>query len=88
MSGSERAEVCVIIPTFNEAGTIGELIRALEGACGVFGMRLIVIDDGSGDGTLEIVRGISSDNGSIVLLERGESRWTPTCRTTPVPCLR
>jgi len=62
----------VIIPTFNEAGTIGELIRALEGACGVFGMRLIVIDDGSGDGTLEIVRGISSDNGSIVLLERGE----------------
>jgi glycosyltransferase involved in cell wall biosynthesis len=31
MNGSERAEVCVIIPTYNEAGTIGDLIKALGG---------------------------------------------------------
>jgi dolichol-phosphate mannosyltransferase len=72
MSGSERAEVCVIIPTYNEAGTIGELIRALDVACGVFGMRMVVIDDGSRDGTLEIVREMSKGNGRIVLLERSE----------------
>jgi dolichol-phosphate mannosyltransferase len=35
-------------------------------------MRVVVIDDGSRDGTLEIVRNLSRGNGSIVLLERGE----------------
>jgi glycosyltransferase involved in cell wall biosynthesis len=46
-------QLMVVIPALNEAATIGEVVaRALEAAGGV-----IVVDDGSTDGTGELARG-------------------------------
>jgi glycosyltransferase involved in cell wall biosynthesis len=50
--------ICVVIPTLNESDTIGELITELSELENIH-VRAIIVDDGSTDGTMEIV-GIAS----------------------------
>lgn len=45
---------CVLIPCLNEARAIGELLRGVLARCS----EVIVVDDGSDDGTPEIVSGL------------------------------
>jgi len=45
--------VCVIIPTYNEADAIGNLVSEIKR----LGFDVLVVDDGSSDSTKEIVRG-------------------------------
>ena len=61
--------ICVIIPTYNEAGTIGELLERLE-SLGLE-LQVVVVDDGSTDGTIRIVEEASRRYGNIILVERG-----------------
>lgn len=51
----------VIMPAFNEERTIGPVLEGVRAACPTF--DIVVIDDGSRDGTAEIVR----SHGGIVL---------------------
>lgn len=62
------SEVCVVIPTYNEAANIGRLIEALRGLSG--GLSIIVVDDGSPDGTGRIAEGLSSRFGPLEVLHR------------------
>lgn len=48
-------KTCIIIPCYNEAATIVEVIAAVS-ACPVPGREIIVVDDCSTDGTREILR--------------------------------
>lgn len=50
---------CVIIPTYNEAKTIGGLVKQIRGQ----GLPVIVIDDGSQDNTSKVAQ----DNGAVIL---------------------
>lgn len=52
-------KTCVIIPTYNEAKTIGELIKQIRSQ----DLNVVVIDDGSQDNTHRI----AEDNGATVL---------------------
>ncbi|NQT09009.1 glycosyltransferase, partial [Candidatus Bathyarchaeota archaeon] len=66
---SSEPSVCVCIPTYNEAGTIGEVISRIEGLEGLRTV-IVVVDDNSGDGTSEIVRRLMGEYGNIRLVER------------------
>lgn len=52
-------KTCVIIPTYNEAGTIGDIVRKVR----FQGLEVLVIDDGSSDTTGTIARA----QGAVVL---------------------
>ena len=62
--------VTVVIPTYNERSNIGHLIAAVRLA----GYRLLVVDDGSPDGTGEVVDEIASEDPMVGVLHRTEKR--------------
>ncbi|MDD5096260.1 MAG: glycosyltransferase family 2 protein [Candidatus ainarchaeum sp.] len=68
------AEMTVIVPTRNEAecveGTLGKIARACEKAR--IDYEILVMDDGSKDGTKDIVAGIAAKNGNVRLINRSE----------------
>ncbi len=61
-----NASVAVVIPTYNEAGNIGELLTSLRETLGQEGFRIIVIDDGSADGTADIVERFGATNVTLI----------------------
>ena len=63
--------ISVIIPTYNESGTIRTLIESLEKQNNDNQIRIIVIDDGSADGTIDMINELSKRHGNINLIERG-----------------
>ena len=58
----------VVIPTFNEAGNIKSLIDQLFTA--IPGVEVMVVDDGSPDGTALICKGLQENNKHLHLIER------------------
>lgn len=59
-------DVIVIVPTYNEA----ENLEAIAGAVRIHGYRLLVVDDGSPDGTGEIADTLAHDDEGIAVLHR------------------
>ncbi|XGI84579.1 S-layer glycoprotein N-glycosyltransferase AglJ [Halorutilales archaeon Cl-col2-1] len=62
-----KDEVCVLIPTLNEEGAIGEVI---EGFSGLGFNNILVIDGGSDDETREIAR----EKGARVVVQSGSGK--------------
>jgi dolichol-phosphate mannosyltransferase len=58
----------VVTPTYNEADNITRLIPAVLGQAS--GLEVLIVDDGSPDGTAELVRGMMKADSRIHLLER------------------
>ena len=54
-----KSDCIVIIPTYNEKENIEKIIRAVMGLEKAF--NILVIDDGSPDGTADIVKGLMAD---------------------------
>jgi dolichol-phosphate mannosyltransferase len=62
------SRVCVMLPTFDEAGTIEEVLRRLRAALPE--ATLLVIDDGSPDGTADIAERCGQGLGRTTVLRR------------------
>lgn len=62
--------ICVVIPTYNNAGTIADVVCRTLAQC----QDVIVVCDGSTDGTLDILRGIEGI--TIVAHEKNEGKGT------------
>ena len=63
-------ELCVVIPTLNEAGNIEPLLARLETALAGRDWEMIVVDDDSVDGTAELVRHLSQAHPRVRVLQR------------------
>ncbi len=64
--------VSVVVPTYNEAANVAPLVEAVHAALGDRLAELVVVDDGSPDGTADVVRGLQGDYDGLRLLEREE----------------
>ena len=62
------SDLTVVLPTMNEASGVASLIsnilKSFKGA------RVIIVDDGSTDGTVELVRKISHNKAEVELIDR------------------
>lgn len=65
--------VCVIVPTYNERATIREVVRRTFEACPE-ATDVLVVDDGSPDGTGEEVRRIGTEDERVNLLARARKQ--------------
>ncbi len=61
-------DVMVVIPTYNEAENIG----AITGAVRSHGFRVLIVDDGSPDGTGSIADDLAADDEGVSVLHRSE----------------
>ncbi|MGB0722116.1 MAG: glycosyltransferase family 2 protein [Gammaproteobacteria bacterium] len=52
--------ISIIIPCYNEAATLADVVDAVRD-CGIDAMELIVVDDGSSDGSGELISGPLSE---------------------------
>ena len=71
-SSVKTPKILIIIPTFNEVESLPILIQTIQDGLG--GTDILVVDDGSSDGTSDAVRliGAKNRNGQINLLQRSE----------------
>lgn len=69
----DAARALIILPTFNEAENIAALLRGLRDATGpVEPFDIVVVDDGSPDGTAQIVRDLMESDPRLNLIDRGK----------------
>jgi dolichol-phosphate mannosyltransferase len=62
--------VTVVVPTYNEGTNIEHLVAAVR----LGGYRVLVVDDGSPDGTADLVAGIAAHDPDVGLLRRSDKR--------------
>ena len=72
-SGVERPLLSVVIPCFNEAATILDLLERVRSAP-VASKQIIVVDDGSTDGTRALLQGLRADDLTVMLHERNRGK--------------
>jgi glycosyltransferase involved in cell wall biosynthesis len=63
-------KLSVVVPVFNERPTIAEIIRRVQSVDVGLDKEIIVVDDGSTDGTREILQALAFPELKVVLQER------------------
>ena len=71
MFNVENRYICIIIPVLNESKTIKGLVESILKNSELSQTYTIIIDDGSTDGTLEIIQGLDKKNKNVSIIERG-----------------
>jgi len=74
MNEISKNRVVVMIPTYNEAGNIGGLVRAILKLPIGADIAVLVADDDSPDGTGRIVEGLTREDGRVHALIRKKRR--------------
>jgi dolichol-phosphate mannosyltransferase len=64
------AELCVIVPTYNERGNLDELVARLDRALAGVRWEMIVVDDDSPDGTADHARRVYAQDPRVRVVRR------------------
>jgi glycosyltransferase involved in cell wall biosynthesis len=62
----------VVVPCYNEAATIAELLQRVLASPYI--AQVVVVDDGSGDGTAEIGRSVNDDRLTVIALTQNRGK--------------
>jgi dolichol-phosphate mannosyltransferase len=68
--GAAALELTIVVPTFNEAPNVEELVRRLGDVLGGVAWEVVFVDDDSPDGTAELVRRLARENRRVRVLHR------------------
>ena len=71
-------ELAVVVPVFNEAANVAELVARLDAALAGHGWEAIFVDDDSPDGTADAVRAIALTDPRVRVLQRLDRRGLST----------
>ncbi|MFM9889828.1 MAG: glycosyltransferase family 2 protein [Rickettsiales bacterium] len=63
-------KLSVVIPLYNEIESIGPLIAAVETALAAEDYELVLVDDGSADGTVEAAKKLLKPNWQLIVFQR------------------
>lgn len=64
------SKICVVVPTYNEAGNLPKLIKELESSLAKDELKIVIVDDNSPDGTSELAKRLNTQYGNIVVHRR------------------
>lgn len=67
-------EICVVVPVLNERGNVAELIQRIGTALAGIEWEVMFVDDGSSDGTPELVNQLAATDRRIRLIRRFNRR--------------
>jgi glycosyltransferase involved in cell wall biosynthesis len=67
-------KLSVVIPVYNEKSTVEEIIRRVQTVDVGLVKEIVVVDDGSTDGTREILRRLSAEDVRVVLHEKNTGK--------------
>lgn len=70
MRARAAAELAVVVPTFNEAANVAELVRRLDHALTGRHWEIVFVDDDSADGTADAVRALALADPRVRCLQR------------------
>lgn len=71
---SREPKVSILIPAYNEAPTILEVIERVRSAPLALSKELIIVDDGSTDGTVQLLEQLSRDGGNLRVVSHPMNR--------------
>ena len=57
-----QTAVSVVVPVYNSAGTLEELVARIGGALGAGEHEIVLVNDGSADGSAEVIRRLAREN--------------------------
>ncbi len=65
-------KLSVIVPVFNEAATVEKVLRRVkeQQVAGVDSLEILAVDDGSSDGTSDILKRLESESGGAIICLR------------------
>lgn len=68
---SSRKRISIVIPMYNESASLPHLYKALVEACEPikYDFEFVLVDDGSRDNTVEIIRGLITQDNRVRLIE-------------------
>ena len=77
MASEQDSKLSIVIPALNEADSIGAVLEQVRAVCGDTVGEIVVVDDGSTDGTGDIAR----DTGATVIAHRRNKGYGAALKT-------
>ena len=70
-----KDSISLIIPTYNEKDNITPLVERISRALAGYDYEIVLVDDSSQDGTIELAQSLAPRYPVRVLVRKGERGW-------------